>query len=92
MTNREIWDRIEAEARRRAALAQECHRPMWLPDAELGHERTPEPSGAWRNVAWVIAAWIVLVALTGLACRAWGIEDDIAARRTRAVVAQMEGK
>jgi hypothetical protein len=36
---------------------------------------------------------IVLVALTGLACRAWGIEDDIAARRTGAVVvAQMEGE
>jgi hypothetical protein len=87
MNSRELRDRLESQARRRAALAQECHRPMWLSDAEPGHE---DEEGAWRNVARVIAAVIVLVALTGLACRAWGIEDDIAARRTRAVVAQME--
>jgi hypothetical protein len=83
---------VDADRRAREAEWLHCHRPMWLSDAEPGREPKPEPSGAWRNVARVIAAGIVLVALTGLACRAWGIEDDIAARRTRAVVAQMEGR
>jgi hypothetical protein len=95
MTKAEIHARLEEQARRRAALAQECHRPMWFSDAEPGYEPL-RTDGAWRNVARAIAlvgvGFVLVIAFTALACQAWAWEDDLAAKRTRETVAQMEGK
>jgi hypothetical protein len=87
--SRELRERLEAQARRRADLARACHRPMWLSDAEPGHGE--DDGEGWRNVGRVLAL-LVIVACACLACQAWAWEDDLAAKRTRETVAQMEGK
>ena len=86
MTRREIVDRLECEARRRAQQQAELHRPYWLDDSEDDGDGGPR---MFAHVA--IYAGLVLV-LIALGCRAWGLEDDITAQRTAETVAQMEGR
>jgi hypothetical protein len=90
---RDLQALIDADRRAREAEWQRCHRPMWFSDAEPGYEPL-RTDGAWRNVARVIAlvgvGFVLVIAFTALACRAWRIEDDAAMQRTRETVAQME--
>lgn len=71
MTRREIVDRLEVEARRRAAIQAELHRP-WLCDSEPDMaEVIREAQSSSRMLAWVLLLLICVV--VGGACYGIGV-------------------
>ena len=88
MTRREIVDRLECEAKRRAAMQAEIARP-WLCDAEPGINELPD--GGPRMLAHALLLCALVVVLVGLACRAWLVEERISERTYCQQLALVQG-
>jgi hypothetical protein len=84
MTRREIHERLEMQARRRAAQAMETHRP-WLCDSQP--DGLEEEDGGPQMLAYALLYCAVVVGLLVLGTWAWSREDGW---QQRAYCAQLQ--